>query len=211
MARFLSLQNLQLIWYKLRKIDKKPYKTFKMRIHEKILEIVQVGFIIFAVIHTAACIFIFLGQVSAPDPNWIAQFCENCLSQWEIYFRAIYYCVVTMATVGYGDVYPTNSVERSFAIVWMLFGIAFYAFLISFTNKLLTPKTSPATLLFKKANKLDKIILNNSLDPSLETELKEAIKYSSGQISYRWLQGETNIIQEMPIRMQCEFFQQIHP
>ena len=84
-----------------------------------------------------------------------------------------------MTTVGYGDVFPTNSFERSFGTVWMLFGIAFYSFLISFTTKLLTPKTSPATLLFKRANKLDKLIINNNLSPQLEKDLKDAIKYSS--------------------------------
>jgi hypothetical protein len=150
-----------------------------MRINEKFIEIGSVSFNIFVVIHTASCIFIYLGKMNSESTNWISIFCEKCTSQWDIYYRSIYYCIVTMTTVGYGDVFPTNSLERTFATIWMLFGIAFYSFLISFTTKLLTPKTSPATLLFKRANKLDKIIINNNLNPLLEDELKDAIAYSS--------------------------------
>ncbi len=120
-----------------------------MRVNENVLEIITVSFYIFVVIHTASCIFIFLAKIHDDSTNWIDHFCHNCSSNGDIYFRSMYYCIVTMTTVGFGDVLTTNSYERLFAIVWMLFGIAFYSFLISFTTKLLTPKTSPATLLFK--------------------------------------------------------------
>lgn len=135
-----------------------------MRLRENIVEIINVSFSIFVVIHTASCIFIFLGKLNEDSTNWIFHFCKNCNTNADVYFRSFYYCVVTMTTIGYGDVIPTNSYERFFATVWMLFGIAFYSFLISFTSKLLTPKTSPSTLLFKRANKLDKLIINNNLN-----------------------------------------------
>lgn len=80
LSKFITLQNIQLIWYWFKKIDKKPYKTFKMRINEKFVEIISVSFSIFVVIHTASCIFIFLGEMNSESVNWIDVFCTNCSS-----------------------------------------------------------------------------------------------------------------------------------
>ena len=38
--------------------------------------------------------------------------------------EAIYFCIVTGTTVGYGDVLPTTDNEKIFTCVFMLFGVA---------------------------------------------------------------------------------------
>lgn len=54
------------------------------------------------------------------------------MSNQDIYISAIYYCFVVLTTVGYGDISSHNTYERLFTIIWMIFGIAFYSFIISF-------------------------------------------------------------------------------
>ncbi|MBF0177187.1 MAG: ion transporter [Magnetococcales bacterium] len=47
-----------------------------------------------------------------------------------IYIQAFYWLVVTVATVGYGDITPSTDASRVYAIVVMLVGIGMYGFII---------------------------------------------------------------------------------
>ena len=44
------------------------------------------------------------------------------LEGWS-WISSLYFTVVTMATVGYGDLHPTNDVTRLFTIFFILFGV----------------------------------------------------------------------------------------
>ena len=43
------------------------------------------------------------------------------------YFDAVYWAVVSLTTVGYGDLYPTTEIGRAIAMVSSLMGIAIVA------------------------------------------------------------------------------------
>jgi hypothetical protein len=49
---------------------------------------------------------------------------------WSI-LDSLYFCVVTLATVGYGDLTPTTTLGKVFAICYILFGLSMLA---SFVN-----------------------------------------------------------------------------
>lgn len=44
---------------------------------------------------------------------------------------ALYYCVVTMCTIGYGDITPTNTATKVFSILFVLVGFGFIDILLS--------------------------------------------------------------------------------
>ncbi len=44
---------------------------------------------------------------------------------------AVYFCVVTLATVGYGDLHPTTPFGRAFTILYILVGVGILAAFIT--------------------------------------------------------------------------------
>ena len=51
---------------------------------------------------------------------------------WETrYINSLYYSIVTMVTVGYGDISPQNSLEKSFAIVMIALTCGFFAYALN--------------------------------------------------------------------------------
>lgn len=70
------------------------------------------------IMHWAACAWIVLNSMEGAQSTVIS------------YVDALYWTVVTMASVGYGDIVPDTPVERVFAIFVILTGMAFYGYLI---------------------------------------------------------------------------------
>lgn len=47
------------------------------------------------------------------------------------YIAAVYWATVTCTTVGYGDIIPTNFYELIWALCIIMFGVAFFSYVLS--------------------------------------------------------------------------------
>jgi hypothetical protein len=56
---------------------------------------------------------------------------RNDLSWWQQYFYALYWAIVTMATIGFGDLTPANYLETAVLCILMLLGTTVLSFNIS--------------------------------------------------------------------------------
>ncbi len=56
----------------------------------------------------------------------------NRVEGWS-YFNALYFCIITLATVGYGDITPKTYAGKLFTMVFIVFGIGVF---VAFVNAL---------------------------------------------------------------------------
>ena len=49
-------------------------------------------------------------------------FVYHWLEGWS-YLDALYFCVITLATVGYGDLHPTTPLAKAFTMIYVINGI----------------------------------------------------------------------------------------
>jgi voltage-gated potassium channel len=62
--------------------------------------------------------------------GWIAMGAVDVQAGQSVYITALYWCVTTLTTVGYGDIIPGTDTERLFTMVVMILGAGSYGFLI---------------------------------------------------------------------------------
>lgn len=79
--------------------------------------------------------------------SWVDQyfdgFGEPQPSISERYVAAFYWALVTMSTIGYGDVTPTTTAERCFGVVAMFAGTSIFAYVVGSVRALVLRCAGP--------------------------------------------------------------------
>lgn len=83
--------------------------------------------------HYVACGWILLARLSEDEAyqTWLYKAGVVNRNELDIYLSALYWEMATLTTVGYGDITAHTEREIQLSIIWMLFGVAFYSYVIS--------------------------------------------------------------------------------
>ena len=83
-------------------------------------------------LNLTTCLFMFIGFNSYP--NWIIGLNIQDESFLKIYLTSIYFVIVTITTVGYGDITGDSIPEICFQILLLIIGTIAYSFIISYIS-----------------------------------------------------------------------------
>jgi CRP-like cAMP-binding protein len=130
-------------------------------------------------IHILACLWIFIGVYFLYDSynNWIMQSNLQDLGSSDLYITGLYWCVTTLATVGYGDIHPFNTTERLYATGVMMIGIFIYSYIIGSLTNLLANLDSRKAKLTKKLETLDNLTKEYGFNLPFYRKLCVALEY----------------------------------
>jgi hyperpolarization activated cyclic nucleotide-gated potassium channel 2 len=137
-------------------------------------QIVNLGVLmvqLFFVAHIFACFwhYITLPQAAGSYPlNWVDHFGFSDHTIFDKYVTSLYYVIITMLTIGYGDIYATNQLERMYAIMTMLTGGVVFGALVSNITSFID-KRNPQERAYKENMKEFKLFIS-------ETTLSQAFK-----------------------------------
>lgn len=70
------------------------------------------------------------------------------------FWESLYFCVITISTVGYGDMYPTTAVRKISTLFYLFIGIAFIASIIGAWVGILMGKVIDEDIIFEEDLKL---------------------------------------------------------
>jgi CRP-like cAMP-binding protein len=127
-----------------------------------------------------------------------------------LYLNGAYFCLSVLTTVGYGDVHAFTDYELLFSIAWMLFGVAFYSFMIGIISSFFQIRETKASLVTKRVQKLERIALTMKISPNLEEKMGKALSYAGDKISYQWLRDSLDIFSDLSMDVKYGFLTKLH-
>lgn len=136
--------------------------------------------------HTAACIFYYLATTMPPSQEgytWIGSLKMGDYAYshfrdvdlWKRYVTSLYFAIVTMATVGYGDIHAVNVREMIFVMIYVSFDMILGAYLVGNMTALIV-KGSKTERFRDKISDIRKYVNNNNLDTHTYHHIKDHLR-----------------------------------
>lgn len=120
---------------------------------------------------------------------------------WTRYLDALYWCVTTLSTVGYGDITPENSVQKIFTMGVMILGVGIYGFIIGNIATIFVNIDPARVHYLQRMERLAAFMNYRNIPASLRRRL---LDYHS----YMWQQGldhdESEILGRVPPSLRTE-------
>ncbi|XP_054792357.1 potassium channel SKOR-like [Prosopis cineraria] len=159
--------------------------------------------------HIAACIFYYLATTLPPSQEgytWIGSLELGDYSYSHFrdidfgkrYITSLYFSIVTMATVGYGDIHAVNMREMIFVMIFVLFDMVLGAYLIGNITALIV-KGSKTEKFRDKMKDLTKYMNRNRLGRDIREQIKGHVC-----LQYESRYAETAVVQELPISIRAK-------
>ncbi|KAG8383669.1 hypothetical protein BUALT_Bualt04G0037900 [Buddleja alternifolia] len=165
--------------------------------------------------HTAACIFYYLATTLPEEEEgytWIGslKLGDYSYSQFrdidllKRYTTSLYFAIVTMATVGYGDIHAVNLREMIFVMIYVSFDMILGAYLIGNMTALIV-KGSKTERYRDKMTDLIKYMNRNKLGKDLRNQIKGHLR-----LQYESSYTDATVLQDIPISIRAKISQRLY-
>ncbi|CAN8232817.1 unnamed protein product [Cochlearia groenlandica] len=165
--------------------------------------------------HTAACIFYYLATTLPPENEgytWIGSLklgdysYENfrSIDLWKRYITSLYFAIVTMATVGYGDIHAVNLREMIFVMIYVSFDMVLGAYLIGNITALIV-KGSNTERFRDKMNDLISFMNRNKLGRDIRSQITRHVR-----LQYDSNYMDSVMLQDIPASIRAKIAQTLY-
>ena len=149
--------------------------------------------------HLASCFWISLTHLNH-EKNWVSSLKLDNSSNGDIYVTSYYFVLVSILTVGYGDIVATNFYERLFNSFLLIFGIFLYTLAISSISNYVYKLEENEKIYSNHIQTIDDLHTKYDLSLSYTTKVKSFLnhKFLSNN------EDKINLIRELPLSLKRE-------
>ncbi|EXB60466.1 Potassium channel KAT3 [Morus notabilis] len=125
-------------------------------------------------VHSAGCFYFWLAaHHKSPANTWIGSQVDDFKhrSIWLGYTYSIYWSIVTVTTVGYGDLHAVNTGEKVFNMIYMLFNIGLTSYLIGNMTNLIVHSAVRTFAMREAINQVLRYASKNRLPEGLKEQM----------------------------------------
>jgi Cyclic nucleotide-binding domain/Ion transport protein len=117
------------------------------------------------------------------------------------YLRALYWCITTLATVGYGDIVPKTNLQTVYNMVVMLLGVGVYGYVIGNVTNLVANMDLAKTHYREKMERLGAFMRYRNIPPILQRRLRDYHAYLwENRLGY----DESSVLADLPDSLRTE-------
>ena len=186
-------------------ITKVFLEKFKINANVEKLIFFLLTFILLA--HLSTCIWFLVAKLEDLSPDcWVVRLGYIDSSNFQIYILSFYWTLMTVTTVGYGDVSAGTTSERIYNLFIMSFGVLMYSFTIGSLSSILATMDQKNEEMNQKLQILAGIKKEYNLDKDLYDKVRKVIKFDLS----RNQKDKMEFLQELPNKLRIELSQIMH-
>jgi len=173
--------------------------------HPLVSRLMRYFFLVMIVAHLMACVLFLIPQLEGvPEDSWVViadvaiQPGRNVFDQ---YATSIYWTLMTLTTVGYGDVALKRPWERTYASFCMVVGAVMFAYTVSNVAQLVREFDAGSTAIREKMDAINQYMSYRALPSELQSRIR---KYYSFYWSRQSVFNESSILNQLPSHLRRE-------
>ncbi|CAD8197192.1 unnamed protein product [Paramecium octaurelia] len=143
-----------------------------------IFDLIKLVYTILAAAHFSACLWFLVGSTGDPSGNsWIKV--QNIEDEYWFnqYLHSFYWSIITMTTIGYGDITPQNLRERVFAVGMALSAVGVFGYSIGNINTIYAEWNRRSFQVRTDMNNLKKFIRIKGINKHLAEKIRKYFEY----------------------------------
>jgi hypothetical protein len=139
----------------------------RLKLTPGVMRLVVLAFVFLFTVHTIGLGWI---PVAATDPG---------RSSFDQYLRAVYWCLTTIATIGYGDYYPNHdsNLQIVYTIIVQVIGVGFYGYIIGNMASLIANLDVAKANFMKKMEEINDFMRTKKVPHELQDRVHEYYAY----------------------------------
>lgn len=158
-------------------------------------------------VHWFGCCWWAIGESDGTGDNWVRTVrllpgtdLESSQRRSQ-YIASLYWVIMTVTTVGFGNIVATTTEESAFAIGVMLVGFAMYGFILGNVASLIQSLDVSATAFRNKLESIETYMIQRELGPELRAKIRSYYLYL-----WSTHQGvdESELLEELPSSLRSE-------
>ncbi|EGR33692.1 hypothetical protein IMG5_045170 [Ichthyophthirius multifiliis] len=165
----MTLQSLQVNW---------KTQLYQIKDGKKLLSLFKLFSNIILIQHLIACVWIWNAYLNVNQQhNWMIV--RNITDQdWTYqYIQSYYFATVTMTTVGYGDIAPTNRYEYVLCLLIMMISCGVFGFSINGIGNIFSQFNEKENEIKQKLSIINIQMKQNNISNSLKNEIRQYLDY----------------------------------
>ena len=187
------------------------YDFFKFEEYQQItknINLLKVGCFLLVLLHNFACIWIFIGEYESlfSDDNWILHFnISDDNNKLKIYVSSLYFKMVSVTTIGYGDIFPCTIIEKTYQCIFLFISTQLYNLIISWISSTISSSSNREEKHNNNIKMLKNLVSEYNVSENFERELRKSLIFIKNNTD----NDKHSLIDELPTDLKNLLFKKI--
>ncbi|OQR81564.1 Voltage-gated Ion Channel (VIC) Superfamily [Thraustotheca clavata] len=173
LARLLKLARMRKIGMIISKWEEEGFAN------QSLLSLLKILFFVFFLAHLVACVWFYAATTNSYSWASVAGFMadDHAHKQFLQYLSSLYWAIVTMATVGYGDIVPKTKVEVILAMFVMVIGVVMFGYVIGNITALVDNLSASSRMHTERMTSIKEYIIARNIPKPIGKRLLDHYEY----------------------------------